>query len=252
MPEQHNAPMAGEPLNTPADGGTPNAPGAETQPTNGTPTLDVKAIHSKGFNDGYGKGVGKGEQQADQRWAQLLNEHGIGGTFDEVKQALESRNKPASQPQANVEETDQFKALAREYRKATTELDRLKQEHERALVRADQARLDKFARAAMAKGVAPEAIDYFVPRHEGLVRMSESGDLVVLSKMPDGSMVEAGESLDDYLEGIISKTPFLVTPHGKKGAGSQVAPVNYKRETRPARPGWDMRPAAERLKDRLG
>jgi hypothetical protein len=248
MPEQHenNAPTAGEPQTTPGNGTDP-------APVSGDPTPD-KALLQERFDKGYGKGAGLGRRERDEEWGALLSEHGLGGTYDEVREALESRQSdPASgaQPPADIEETEQYKSLAKEYRKVSKQYESMQSELEKTRKRADQARLDKFARAALAKGISPDALEYFVPKHESRVRMTEDGELVVLSKMPDGKFVEADEKLEEYLDDIIESSPFLVQSKVKGGAGSSVGSINNERVSQPRGApvrNYDPRPFSERMK----
>jgi hypothetical protein len=254
MPDQQNGSTPGEAQNTSADGGTPNAPGSEAAPTSAPSTPDLKTIRNEGFNDGYGVGGEKGAQREAERWVGLLSEYGIsGGSYDEVREALESRQGAprGGQEPANVEESEQYQNLARDHVAATNKLKKLEDKLAQAELRADQARLDKFARAAVKAGISKDALEYFVPKHQGRIRMTEAGDLIVLSKMEDGTLVPAGEKLEDYLKGVVEMSPFLQAPQGGNGAGSSVSsvsdPARIPRGNAPA--NYDTRSFAERLKD---
>jgi len=257
MPEQqHNAPTPGGAENTLAPGDGANVPGDESAPSNGTPTLDPKAIRQEGFGDGYGKGLDKGGQRRDKAWGDVLSQFDLPTSPDELREALAARRKGAGNgagdTPAKVEETEQYQDLAQRFvalEKKYTTLERANADAEK---RADQARLDKFRRAAAAKGIAAEALEYFVPKHEQRIKMTDAGDLVVLSQMEDGTLVAAGEKLEDFLDSVIESSPFLVASSAKKGAGSQPRSVtpSPKIQRGDAPKNFDVTPLSERLRQR--
>jgi hypothetical protein len=202
----------------------------------------------------YGKGCETGRKEAHQEWASLGEEFGLGATLDEVRAALESRQKPPEgEEPASIENDERFKELHRENHKLAKSVKEYEAQLKSAQARADQARLDKFARVAMAKGVGEKQLDYFLTRHSDRVQMTEDGNLVVLTPK-DGHMIDGIETVDGYIDGIIKDAPFLLAPKGGNGAGSLVEPTAEKSKPRSGTtaPAYDPRPASERLKDRRG
>jgi hypothetical protein len=250
MPEQHDqtAPTAGEPQNTSGNGTDP-------APASSDSTPDLKALLNERFDKGFGRGADRGRKDRDKEWAGVLAEHGLPGNIDELRDALESRQQPPAegQPPADVEQSPQYQELAKKFLKLERTSTEASKELETMRVRADQARLDKFARAAMAQGVSKEALEYFVPLHQANVRMTEEGKLVVLRDV-NGTKVESEDTVEDYIKAIVDESKFLTTPGGKGGAGSQVTSVTDRRS--PPRgdvpPGVDVRPFAERYGNRSG
>jgi len=235
--------MPGEASNTPAPGGTPNAPGSEPTPQTWTPELEA-ASQQVGFSNGFGKGKDKGVKEA-------LAQLGLGSDMESTLAALEEL-KGTSEPSkpAPVADSPQYQDLAAVNLKQATELDAANAQIATMEKRADEARLTKLRLAAKAKGVGDPQMDYFLKGHEDMFQLADDGQLVALSKMPDGTKVAAGKSVESYLDEVVADSPFLVATQGNGGAGTVIAPVSTptERQAGDAPPGFDTRPLSERLK----
>ncbi len=243
MSEQHdqNALTPGEALITPANGGTPNAPGDESTPPTWTPDLEAAARQS-GFGDGYGKGKGKGERE-------LLSRLGLGDDVESSLAALESLRGNAKAKPAPVADSPQYQDLAAEQLKLTTRNEELEAELTTLRGRADEARLTKLRMAAGAKGVGEKQMRYFLRDHQEMFTLDADGDLVALSKMADGTLVSAGKTAEAYIDEVVADAPFLLAATGGGGAGSQPQPVHHPQKKAGDYPrGYDTRSLSERMR----
>ncbi len=246
MSEQHNnAPGAGEPNSTPGTGAA-DAPG-DGAPTS-TSGLD---LHQQGFTAGYGKGADKGRREGAELALKAL---GLPTDIDAAKAAIEQRQAqsttPAEPVQApDIRETQEYRALATEHRTVSQQFDELKERFGPLERRADEARLEKFKGAARSKGVGEGQLSALVAMHGKRVRLDDDGELEVLSAMPDGSMVAAGQTIESYLDDLVEENSWLLAPQQPQGAGSGLQGVVASSSGGSPVAGFDRRPLSERLKD---
>ena len=180
--------------------------------------------------------VARGIQEGVKRTLQKL---GLGNDLDTSLESLEqlktAQEQQAAEPAGagDVRETEEFRSLAGEHRRAVKAVEQLQQQVEQLSRQADEARLEKLRSAALARGVGPgQQVEAFVRLFGDRVRFGQDRGLEVLSDLPDGTMAAAGQSLDEFLDGVLASNKFLLAPvQEPSGAGSRQEPVQETKKS---------------------
>lgn len=245
MPEPHEAPGAGEPASSETPGtGAASAPGAGAPSSTGGVDL-----HQEGFRTGYGKGAEKGRREGQEL---VLKALGLPVDVEAARAALDGwrqQSEQHQQAQPIAQETQEYRALATQFREQKQELEALRSKLGPLEKRADEARLEKLRGAARRKGVGEGQLEALVAMHGSRVRLGDDGSLEVLSPMPDGSMVAAGQAIDSFLGEVVEANPWLLAPQQPRGGGSSMGGVVGASRGGPSADMVDRRPLSERRKD---
>jgi hypothetical protein len=242
-------PPSGGSSKTPAPDAAPTASGSDSTPTSGSPTPEG-FFHEDSFKKGYGKGADKGRNEGIKLTLESL---GLPTDIDAAKAHVESfgTKEPAKKAApVDVRETDEYRSLATEHTTIKSEYDAMKSRLESLSAKADQARVEKFKSAALAKGVGEAQLPALLALHGERVRMSDDGELEVQSEMPDGSLAVAGVTVGKYLDDITTANPWMLAPQQASGAGSHIGPTSAPPQSPTERGAYviDNRSVKERLK----
>ena len=178
------------------------------------------------------RGIAEGTKRA-------LQKLGLSGTLDEAAEQLTTPKEPlaveaeAGVPATPIADTKEFRELAVQYRAASKETRELQTQLVTLQAQADQARLDKLRSAALSMGVGPgQQVEAFIRLYQDRVRFDAEQGLEVLSRMPDGTMVAAGETIEELLKKVVEENKFLLAVSGGApvGAGSRLAPTQEQQD----------------------
>jgi hypothetical protein len=174
--------------------------------------------------------------------SRLLKKLGV-ESYDELAELVEQfRNKPVdTEPKTQPSDNPEFVKLGKEYGQIRRDFEKAQRDIEVLRGQADEARLEKLRSAALQRGVGPGLqLEAFVRLYGDRVRFSETRDLEVMDRLPDGTMAPLGRGLDDFVSACIEESKFLMAPEGRHGGGSSLAPT---RAPEPGGSGIDLKRA---------
>lgn len=160
--------------------------------------------------------------------ARVLKELGV-SSIEELLERTQQEH-VAAEPGQQVQAADskEYKDLAQSFRLMERKYQEAEKKIKMLSAQADQARVEKLKGAAMAAGVgAGMQVESFVKLFGDRVKFDDGQNLEVLSRMPDGSMVGAGQPIEEFLAEVLPSVPFLLAPtQNASGVGSEHRPAS--------------------------
>ena len=173
--------------------------------------------------------VAKGIQIGIERALKKLGFSDIDSAREELG-SLRSGNSRKENPEEDDTRRQELDDKVRESRKEALllkrELEKREEEIESLREQSDEARLMKLRATALENGVGKgRQLDAFVKLYGDEVAFDDERNLVVLSKLPDGSREPMGESIKDFIKKALERDPFLKPYDSTKGSGSRPRPT---------------------------
>jgi hypothetical protein len=202
--------------------------GDSSLPKNEDSEGDDKSLATKKFDEGYGRGIRKGKKEGGSEGAQwALSELGLPDNLEDAKaklKGIKSTKKAESKTvDTNVTETDEYKALAKEYRVLGEQNSTLLKNVERLQVLESQALESSIKDVLIKNGIAADTrLDALAKLHRNKFKIGDDGKLIVLHKTPDGHLVDAGQSPDKFVKELIKteNLQWALAADNVGGAGS--------------------------------
>lgn len=136
-----------------------------------------------------------------------------------------------------------LREMAKENHLFKRKLDDRDREIKRLVAQSDEARLMKLRAMALENGVGKgRQLDAFVKLYGDEVAFDDDRELVVLTRLSDGSREPMGESVTDFIKKALEQDPYLRPYDNSKGSGSRVKPAGGT-----SNPAGDTSPLAQEV-----
>lgn len=222
--------------------GEQGAPGTPTPPGNGQGTQPAQSGSRK--TEDVELGIRLGQDRLAKKLAKRLGlDLDEGHSLDDLIEAAASKREPAApaaEPDpAKVLDHPEVRKLATELTKTKADLRRYEKDTATLRAQADRSREVELSALALAAGIGPgKQLEAFIRIYGEAVRYDETAKLRVMARLEDGTMIPAGQTVEEYVAAAVAEAPFLRRldqSTAASGSGSRIGPAR----TEPAPTGHE-------------